>query len=115
MLVTVSSVMSSQIPSSPLYHPNDLSFPPWPGLIDLKYGEMVKLPDLSMMDAMNALVILDPRMDTGCSASSSSSSSSSTSQTETNAGSRQGDVKDMELDPEVVVGIMDRLMQLEVS
>jgi hypothetical protein len=112
MLVTVSSVMSSQTSSSPLYHPNDLSFPPWPGLIDLKYGEMVKLPDLSMMDAMNALVILDPRMDAGCSASSSSSS---TSQTETNAGSRQGDVKDMELDPEVVVGIMDRLMQLEVS
>ena len=74
---------------------------------------MVKLPDLSMMDAMNALVILDPRMDTGCSLGSSSSSS--TAQGETNGDSRQGDVKDMELNPEVVVGIMDRLMQLEVS
>jgi len=77
---------------------------------------MVKLPDLSMMDAMNALVILDPRMDTGCSSSSSSSaSSSSTNQGETDAGSRHGEIKDMELIPEVVGGIIDRLMQLEVS
>ena len=74
---------------------------------------MVKLPDLSMMDAMNALVILDPRMDTGCSLVSSSSSS--TNQGEMSEGSGRGDVKDMELNPEVVVGIMDRLMQLEVS
>lgn len=71
---------------------------------------MVKLPDLSMMDAMNALVILDPRMDTGC-----SSSSSSSTRAEMSEGSGQRDVKDMELNPEVVVGIMDRLMQLEVS
>ena len=74
---------------------------------------MVKLPDLSMMDAMNALVILDPRMDTGC--SSSSSASSSTIRGETDVGSRHGEIKDMDLIPEVVVGIIDRLMQLEVS
>ena len=87
-----------------LYSPDDLR------PIELNYGEMVKLPDLSMMDAMNALVILDPRMDTGC-----SSSSSSTNQGETDAGSRQGEIEDMELIPEVVGGIIDRLMQLEVS
>jgi hypothetical protein len=80
--------------------------------IDLKFGEMVKLPDLSMLDAMNALVILDPRMDTGC---SSASSSSSSSQGTVDGGSRQGDVRDLELTPTVVVGMIDRLMQLEVS
>jgi hypothetical protein len=70
----------------------------------MQFGEMVKIPDLGMMEAMNALVMLDPRMDSGCS---------------TEYGEDDSKVEDeldkLDLSPGVVCEIMDRLMRLEVS
>ena len=70
----------------------------------LQFGEMVKIPDLGMMEAMNALVMLDPRMDSGC--------SSSNDEDNENA---EDELSGLDLTPGVVCEIMDRLMRLEVS
>lgn len=65
---------------------------------------MIKLPDLSMMEAMNALVMLDPRMDSGCSENSPKDEAEA-----------EKDLSQLELTPGVVCGVMDRLLQLEVG
>jgi hypothetical protein len=65
---------------------------------------MVKIPDLGMMEAMNALVMLDPRMDSGCSSSNHEDNEKA-----------EDELSGLDLSPGVVCEIMDRLMRLEVS
>jgi len=65
---------------------------------------MVKIPDLGMMEAMNALVMLDPRMDSGCSSSNYEDNEKA-----------EDELSGLDLSPGVVCEIMDRLMRLEVS
>jgi hypothetical protein len=65
---------------------------------------MVKIPDLGMMEAMNALVMLDPRMDSGCSSS-----------TDEDNEKAEDELSGLDITPAVVCEIMDRLMRLEVS
>lgn len=70
----------------------------------LQFGEMVKIPDFGMMEAMNALVMLDPRMDSGCSSSNDEDNEKA-----------EDELSGLDLSPGVVCEIMDRLMRLEVS
>ena len=65
---------------------------------------MVKLPDLTMMEAMNALVMLDPRMDSGCSGKGLEDNRKA-----------EAELDSLDLSPAVVCEIMDRLLRLEVG
>lgn len=68
-------------------------------------------PQLGMMEAMNALVIMDPRMDTGC------RSPLKDGQEAAKQGMEDSlvDVCELVYDVESICAIMDRILELEVS
>lgn len=73
----------------------------------MSIGEMIKPPSLTMLEAMNALSILDPRTDTGDACYAGPSHLPEPIDINPANG--------MNLDAEVIIGIMDRLVQLEVN
>ncbi|KAJ9099597.1 hypothetical protein QFC20_005663 [Naganishia adeliensis] len=77
----------------------DITHPFLQSCLEIPQGHLVKAPNLHMLDAMNALTILDPRMDTGARVSSK----------------RRRAPVDAEFAVEEVVAVVDRLVQNEMA
>jgi hypothetical protein len=88
--------------------------------IALHPEEVVKGAGLSMMDAMNALVMMDPRMDSGFRSPSIKTVHAESSRSAYNHTPLKDDkevledISRLDLNSEGICGIMDRLLELEV-
>lgn len=67
--------------------------------VGLPVGQMIKRPDLRLLDAMNSIEILDPRMDTGI-----------------KPASKRDFIFDpqMSMEPEELCWVMDEMLAMEV-